>query len=157
TDVLGCIVERASGMRLDEVVRARITGPLGMTDTEFFLRSADRARLAVVYSSGVAGHAVRAPDGANGQGHYADGPRRSFSGGAGPTPTARDYVRFLEMIRHGGALGPVRVLTPHSVALMTTNQVGTLHSPLGLGFGLGFQTTDRDHAVSLESAGSFGW
>jgi CubicO group peptidase (beta-lactamase class C family) len=157
TDVLGCIAERVSGMPLDELIRTRVTGPLGMTDTQFFLPPAERDRLTVVYSSGADGTIVRAPDGPKGQGNYVDGPRRSFAGGAGLLSTARDYARFLEMIRHGGALDGVRVLGPRAVELMTTNQVGTLHSANGLGFGLGFETTDRYGANGMDSVGAFGW
>jgi CubicO group peptidase (beta-lactamase class C family) len=157
TDILGCIVERASGMPLDQVIRTRITGPLKMTDTQFFLPPAQRDRLAAVYSSGPDGKILRAPEGARGQGHYVDGPRKSFAGGAGLLSTARDYARFLEMIRHGGALDGVRILAPRTVALMTTNQVGTLHSTTGLGYGLGFETTDRYGANGLDAVGSFGW
>ena len=79
-----------------------------------------------------------------------DGPRRAFSGGAGLVSTARDYGRFLEMIRGGGALDGVRILSPRSVAMMNTNQVGSLHSPNGLGFGLGFETTDRYGANGMD-------
>jgi len=159
TDVLGCIAERASGMPLDELIRTRITGPLGMKDTQFFLPPAQRGRLAAVYSSTMAngGKITRAPDGARGQGQYVDGPRRSFAGGAGLLSTARDYARFLEMIRGGGAVDGVRILSPRTVELMTTNQVGTLHSTTGLGFGLGFETTDRYGANGLDSVGAFGW
>jgi CubicO group peptidase (beta-lactamase class C family) len=157
TDILGCVVERASGMPLDEFVRTRITGPLGMKDTRFFLPPAERERLAAVYSSGSDDRVVRAPEGAKGQGAYVEGPRRSFAGGAGLLSTARDYARFLEMIRNGGALGPVRILSPRTVALMTTNQIGTLHSATGLGFGLGFETTDRYGANGMDSVGAFGW
>jgi len=157
TDVLGCVVERASGVPLDEFIRTRITGPLGMKDTQFFLPPAERGRLAAVYASGPDGKIVRAPDGARGQGDYVDGPRRSFSGGAGLLSTARDYARFLEMIRNGGALDGVRILAPRTVKLMTTNQVGTLHSSTGLGHGLGFETTDRFGANGLDSEGAFGW
>jgi CubicO group peptidase (beta-lactamase class C family) len=159
TDVLGCIAERASGMPLDELIRTRITGPLGMKDTQFFLPPGQRDRLATVYSSTAAGDGTitRAPDGARGQGHYVDGPRHSFAGGAGLLSTARDYARFLEMIRNGGALDGVRILSPRTVELMTTNQVGTLHSTSGLGFGLGFETTDRPGANGLDSVGAFGW
>ena len=60
------------------------------------------------------------------------------------------------MIRNGGALGPFRILAPRTVALMTTNQIGTLHSTTGLGFGLGFQTTDRYGANGMDSVGAFG-
>jgi CubicO group peptidase (beta-lactamase class C family) len=160
TDVLGCIAERASGQPLDELIKARITGPLGMKDTQFFLPAAERNRLAAVYASSMntnGGKISRAPDGPRGQGNYVEGPRRSFSGGAGLLSTARDYARFLEMIRNGGALDGVRILAPRTVELMTTNQVGTLHSSTGLGFGLGFETTDRFGANGLDSAGAFGW
>jgi CubicO group peptidase (beta-lactamase class C family) len=157
TDILGCIVERASGMSLDEFIRARITGPLGMKDTQFYLPAGQRERLAAVYGSGPDGKVVRAPDGARGQGHYIDGPHRSFAGGAGLLSTARDYARFLEMIRRGGELDGVRVLSPRAVDLMTTNQIGTLHSPNGLGYGYGFETTDRYGANGMESVGAFGW
>jgi len=157
TDVLGCVVERASGTPLDEFIRTRITEPLGMKDTRFFLRPEDRSRLAAVYSSAPDGKAVRAPDGPKGQGNYVDGPRRSFAGGAGLLSTARDYSRFLEMIRNGGQLGGVRILAPRTVQLMRTNQVGVLHSTNGLGFGLGFETTDRYGANGMDPAGAFGW
>jgi CubicO group peptidase (beta-lactamase class C family) len=157
TDILGCIVEKASGMPLDAFVRARITGPLGMKDTQFFLPLDQRQRLAAVYMHGSDGKIVRAADGPRGQGTYVEGPRRSFAGGAGLLSTARDYARFLEMIRRDGELDGVRILAPRTVALMRTNQVGTLHSPLGLGFGLGFQTTDRYGANGLDSEGAFGW
>jgi CubicO group peptidase (beta-lactamase class C family) len=157
TDILGCIVERASGTPLDEFVRARITGPLGMKDTQFYLPASQRERLAAVYTAGPDGKVVRAPDGARGQGHYVDGPHRSFAGGAGLLSTARDYARFLEMIRRGGEIDGVRILSPRAVDLMTTNQIGTLHSPNGLGYGYGFETTDRFGANGMESAGSFGW
>ncbi len=157
TDILGCVVERAAGVTLDEFIRTRITGPLKMKDTQFYLPSADRARLAAVYSSGADGKIVRAPDGARGQGHYVDGPHRSFSGGAGLLSTARDYARFLEMIRRGGEIDGVRVLSPRAVELMATNQVGTLYSSSGLGFGFGFETTERYGANGMSSVGSFGW
>jgi CubicO group peptidase (beta-lactamase class C family) len=157
TDILGCVVERASGMSLDAFVKTRITDPLRMTDTQFFLSAAQRNRLAAVYASGDDALIRRAPDGPRGQGNYVDGPRRSFSGGAGLLSTARDYGRFLEMIRRGGELDAVRILAPRTVRLMTTNQVGTLHSATGLGFGLGFETTDRYGANGMDSEGAFGW
>ncbi len=156
TDVLGCIAERVSGMPLDQLIRERITGPLGMKDTQFFLPASQRERLAAVYSV-ANGILTRAPDGARGQGHYIDGPHKSFAGGAGLLSTAHDYARFLETIRNGGALDGVRILSPRTVDLMTTNQVGTLHSPNGLGWGLGFETTDRYGANGMDAVGSFGW
>ena len=157
TDVLGCIVEKVSGVPLDQFIKTRITDPLGMKDTQFFLPPAQRARLAAVYMSDTDGKAKRAPDGPRGQGAYVDGPRKSFAGGAGLLSTAPDYARFLEMIRRGGAIDGVRILSPRTIGLMTTNQIGTLHSQSGLGWGLGFETTDRFGANGLDSAGAFGW
>jgi CubicO group peptidase (beta-lactamase class C family) len=167
TDILGCVVEKASGMPLDEFVRTRITGPLGLKDTRFFVPPAERERLAAVYASGPDGLIVRAPEGSKGQGAYVDGPRKSFAGGAGLTSTAHDYARFLEMIRNGGALDGVRILAPRTVELMTTNQSGTLHSfasylssertSTGLGFGFGFETVDRYGASGMAGVGAFGW
>ena len=157
TDILGCVVERASGLALDEFIRTRITEPLGMKDTFFFLPPAKRQRLAAVYLSDSAGHAERAPNGPRGQGDYVDGPRRSFSGGAGLLSTARDYARFLQMLLNGGELDGVRILSPKTIDLMTTNQVGTLFDQSGRGFGLAFATVDRLGADGLASVGAWGW
>ena len=158
TDILGCIVEKASGVSLDEFIRSHITGPLGMKDTNFFVPAADKARLAAVYGSDKDGKATRQPEGARGQGHYVEGPRKSFSGGAGLVSTARDYATFLEALRNGGALGKVRILSPHAVQLMTTNQIGeSLKTPRGLGFGYGFETSDKYGVAGMESVGSWGW
>jgi CubicO group peptidase (beta-lactamase class C family) len=156
-DVLGCVVEKASGMPLDQFVRTRITEPLGMKDTAFFLPAEQRERLAAVYSSTADGTIVRAPEGSKGQGHYVDGPKKSFAGGAGLLSTAADYARFLETIRRGGALGGVRILGPRAAELMTTNQIGQLHSTTGLGFGFGFETVDRYGAKGMAGVGAFGW
>ena len=156
TDILGCIVERVSGLSLDAYVRSRITAPLGMKDTQFFLPPTQKDRLAAVYRS-ADGKYARAGDDARGQGAYVDGPRRNFAGGAGLLSTARDYARFLEAIRLGGSVDGKRILSPRSVKLMSTNQIGTLYSSTGLGWGLGFETVDRDGANGMSSAGAFGW
>ena len=157
TDVLGCVVERASGMSLDAFIRSRITGPLGMRDTHFFVPQGDRNRLVAVYASGQGG-VTRAPDGARGQGAYVDGPRKSYSGGAGLVSTARDYARFLQMLLDRGTLDGVRVLGPKSVELMSTDQVGSLLGADGEGFGLGFRGLLRPGAAGrVESVGTFGW
>jgi CubicO group peptidase (beta-lactamase class C family) len=156
TDILGCVVEKVSGTTLDAFIRTRILDPLDMKDTGFFLPADKRNRLAAVYSSSN-GAITRSPDGPRGQGNYVEGPRRNFAGGAGIVSTVRDYSRFLEMIRNGGALDGVRILAPRTVALMTHNQIGALHSPNGMGYGLGFQTTDRVGANGLDPVGAYGW
>jgi CubicO group peptidase (beta-lactamase class C family) len=157
TDILGCVVERASGVPLDEYFRTRITQPLGMKDTNFFLPKDQRRRFAAVYASGADGKIVRAADDSKGQGHYVEGPRKNFAGGAGLLSTANDYARFLEMIRNGGTLDGVRILAPRSVALMTTNQIGDLLARDGRGFGLGFETIESYGASGMEAPGAFGW
>ncbi|MDP1860855.1 MAG: serine hydrolase domain-containing protein [Gemmatimonadaceae bacterium] len=157
TDVLGCVVERASGVALDEFLRTRITEPLGMKDTYFFVPKAKRDRLSTVYASTDDGRVTRAPDGPRGQGNYVDGPRRSFAGGAGLVSTARDYARFLQMTLNGGMLDGVRLLAPKTIQLMATNMVGTMYSSTGLGFGLGFETVDTFGASGLSSQGTYGW
>ena len=164
TDILGCVVERAAGVPLDVFLRTRITAPLGMRDTHFYLPPEKLARLTAVYASAPAGGGsaaaavTRAPEGARGQGHYAEGPRRNFSGGAGLVSTAQDYARFLQMLLNGGTLGGARVLGPKTVELMTSNQTGTLFSQNGEGFGLGFRTLERAGAEGrVESVGTYGW
>ena len=157
TDILGCIVEKASGMSLDEFIRSHITGPLGMKDTYFYLPPEKRERFAAVYGSDANGKAARLGEGQKGQGHFIDGPRKSFSGGAGMISTAHDYATFLEALRNGGVLGKVRILSPHAVMLMTTNQLGDLKKPNGLGFGYGFETGDKYGPSGMESVGSWGW
>lgn len=157
TDLLGCVVERVSGIPLDVFIRTRITEPLGMRDTHFYLPAAEGARLAAVYASDTAGSFGRAADGARGQGHYIDGPRRSFSGGAGLVSTARDYGRFLQMLLNRGTLDGVRLLSPKMVSVMTSNQVGALYTQDGQGFGFGFYTVERPGGAGLATPGSFGW
>jgi CubicO group peptidase (beta-lactamase class C family) len=158
TDILGCVAERVSGMPLDQLIRKRITDPLGMRDTYFFVPAAGKSRLATVYASDSTNHAERAPDGPRGQGNYVDGPRGSFSGGAGLISTARDYARFLEMLRNGGELGGVRILASQTVDLMTHNQIGALYDSSGArGFGFGFETVERHGASGMASVGTFSW
>ena len=143
TDILGCVAERVAGMPLDALIRTRITAPLGMRDTHFFLPVEKRDRLTAVYASSADTQIARAPNGPRGQGDYVDGPRRSFAGGAGLVSTARDYARFLQMLLNGGTLGGARILGPKTVDLMVTNQTGTLFWQQGHGFGLGFSILER--------------
>ncbi|MGH7449318.1 MAG: serine hydrolase, partial [Longimicrobiales bacterium] len=71
--------------------------------------------------------------------------------------TAHDYARFLEMVRNRGALDGVRILAPRTVDLMTTNQVGELYSPDGLGWSLAFETIERFGASGMGGEGAYGW
>jgi len=161
TDILGRVIEVASGLSLAEFLRDRILDPLGMIDTHFYLPPEKADRLAVVYSATDSG-LVRAPDpgGMVGQGAYAEGPRTSYSGGAGLLSTARDYARFLQMLLNKGALDGRRILSEASVELMIANHVVErfeVAAP-GHGFGLGFSVLeDVGEAGTLGSEGAYGW
>jgi CubicO group peptidase (beta-lactamase class C family) len=157
TDILGVVVEKASGMSLDEFLKTRVFQPLKMPDTHFYLPVEKRSRLAAVYSM-VDGKLVRAPDPGMGQGAYVDGPRQSFSGGAGLLSTASDYARFLQMLVNGGELDGVRVLSPKTVELMTANHTGTLFNEGRDGFSLGFGVIEHlGRSGEPGSVGLFSW
>jgi CubicO group peptidase (beta-lactamase class C family) len=159
SDILGCVVEKVTGMTLDEFFRTRIFEPLGMTDTHFFLPREKVSRLAVVYTPSASGEIARAdgPWGA-GQGDYVDGPQKAFSGGAGLLSTASDYGRFLQMLLNQGELDGARVLSPRTVAAITQNHVGTLYRRGELGFGYNVEVVlEEGHGDRLGAAGSFGW
>ena len=157
TDILGVVIERASGLSLDEFFRTRIFGPLKMVDSYFYLPREKASRFATVYSAGASG-LTRAPNEKMGQGDYITGPRKSFSGGAGVLSTAADYARFLQMLLNGGELDGVRLLGPKTVQLMTSNHVGSLYQEGRFGFGLGFEITEHvGRSGRPGSVGEFGW
>ena len=159
TDILGALVEVVAGKPLDATLRERIFEPLGMRDTEFYLSPGKTNRLTAVYSQN-AGKLERAPapGTAVGQGHYVEGPRKNFSGGAGLLSTATDYARFLEMLRNGGELDGRRILGPKTIELMTTSHLGAIAFNPGQGFGLGFYIVqDLGARGTPGSEGEFGW
>ncbi len=162
TDILGAVIEVASGMDLASFLQQEIFGPLQMRDTHFFLPQEKAERLAVVYRPRQGGgiEAIPSTDGMQSQGRYIEGqgPNRNFSGGAGLLSTARDYARFLQMTLNGGELDGVRILSPKSIELMTTNHLGDIPFRNGTGFGLGYSVvTDLGSRGSLGSDGEYGW
>jgi CubicO group peptidase (beta-lactamase class C family) len=158
TDILGHVVEKVSGMPLDRFLATRIFEPLKMTDTSFFLPPGKESRLAVVYGKTVKGTITRGAESHPGQGEYVRGARAAFSGGAGLLATTMDYARFLQMMLNGGELDGVRLLSPKTVELMTTNHIGTLYTSPGRGFGLGFETVDDlGRSGRYGSEGEFSW
>ena len=162
-DVLGRLVEVASGMPLDQFFRTRIFEPLGMKDTYFFLPDNKVDRLAVAYTYYDGKGLQRFPDAPITEGPFsytADypyrGPKKLFAGGAGLNSSAADYYKFAQMMLQGGKLGDVRLLSRKSVELMSHDQLGSISSDqaFGLGFGVdGVKTPLHE----LGSAGSFGW
>jgi CubicO group peptidase (beta-lactamase class C family) len=173
TDVLGRVVEVASGQPLDEFFRSRIFGPLGMTDTSFHVGDEDAGRLAALYTRSPAdGRAVRL----DAMGGAIRSPQTMLSGGGGLASTAGDYHRFLQMLlgtadTPAGELDGARLLSPRTVAYMMTNHLPggldleafgrPLHaeSPFrGVGFGLGFAVvTDPAAGKVVCSAGEASW
>jgi CubicO group peptidase (beta-lactamase class C family) len=159
-DILGAVVEVASGMPLDVFLREKVFEPLGMHDTHFFLPPSKQVRFATVYGREPGAGLVRAEDSGRweGQGAYMDGPRQTFSGGAGLLSTASDYARFLQMLLNGGEFDGRRVLSPTTVELMTQNHLGDVVFRPGEGFGLGFSVvTDLGARGTPGSVGEFGW
>lgn len=164
TDILGVVIEKVSGKTLEAFLNERLIQPLGLKDTFFYAPRDKAGRIAVVYGAEADGmrRAADAKDwkdkGHFGQGHYVDGPRVAFSGGAGLLSTAADYSRFLEMLRRGGEYGGRRYLSRKSVELMTRNHLGDITYNPGMGFGLGFSVRlDLGKAGEPGSEGEFGW
>lgn len=152
TDVLGRVVEVASGQPLDVFFRERIFGPLGMHDTGFHVTADKLDRFTAMYRRGRDG---LGPAGRPGNDPFTR-PANWFSGGGGLTSTASDYLRFCRMLLREGELDGVRILRPETVELMTSNHLPDEMIPIlpgfgDQGFGLGF-------AVSVgEDAGTYSW
>ena len=172
TDVLGRVIEVASGQRLDEFLAARVLGPLGMSQTAFWAGPEAAPRLAALYTRGRDGAATRLD--ALGQGALSE--PRILGGGGGLVSTAADYDRFTQMLLHradspAGELDGVRLLSPRTVGYMTRNHLPggldleTFGRPLyaespfrGVGFGLGFAVViDPLPGQVVCSAGEISW
>jgi CubicO group peptidase (beta-lactamase class C family) len=168
TDVLGRVVEVASGMTLDQFFAERIFGPLGMVDTAFSVPEAEQGRLAALYTPDPATGRARRLDA---MGDRALAPPAYLSGGGGLMTTAADYHRFAQMLCGGGELDGVRLLGSRSVRYMASNHLPNgadltaFGRPLfsetafdGVGFGLGVSVTvDPVKAKVPGSRGEFGW
>ena len=172
TDVLGRVVEVASGQSLDQFFAERILGPLGMTDTTFWVDDDRASRLAALYGLGPGRAMIK-------MGAPWDNARikpRMLSGGGGLVSTAADYHRFLQLLLDrpdspAGELDGVRLLSPRTVRYMGRNHlpggpdIATFgralyaESPMvGSGFGLGFAVVTDPAALKVDcSAGELSW
>lgn len=167
TDVCGGLVERVSGMPLEDYLKQAIFEPLGMIDTAFHVPADKIGRFAANY--------MRLPDKSL---RLSDDPTNSTylrdpvfkSGGGGLVGTMADYVRFAEMLRAGGALDGARVIGPRTLDLMTKNHlkdgqdltqaaIGGFSetAKAGIGFGLGFAMTIDQTLTGGLSSGDFYW
>jgi CubicO group peptidase (beta-lactamase class C family) len=137
-DLMGCVIEKISGMTLSEFFKKNIFEPLRMEDTYFFLPKEKVERLVPLYSFSEISRKfvmVESPE----ESPFVKGPGVCFSGGAGLVSTAEDYAKFLQMLLDGGELNGVRILSPKTVQLMTMNHVGDLFNEKGPGAeGIGF-------------------
>lgn len=171
TDVLGAIVEIVSGMELDEFFRERITGPLGMVDTEFWVPEDKLPRLMACYQKDAQTGETTLADGA---GHasklYAKRPTL-LNGGGGLVSTVRDYHRFCLMLLRGGTLDDARIISPKTWEFMRQNHLPgrqtmrTMGKSMftevmadGVGFGLGGSVV-QDVVAGQQpgSEGTFSW
>ncbi len=162
SDMLGRVVEAASGKRLAEFLEARLFKPLAMSDSGFWVPSDKLGRLAeplpVDASSGKAYKLIDVSAVPN-----------NDSGGAGGVSTPGDYLRFAQMLLNGGQLDGTRVLSRTTVALMTSDSLGTrIEAPINPGellfgtpgytFGLGFAVRQGPGVAGVPgSAGEFMW
>jgi CubicO group peptidase (beta-lactamase class C family) len=137
TDILGRVIEVASGETLYNFEKENLLDPLGMSDTSFYVTDRSKQpRIAEPFPD----------DRTIGTDATVNDPRAEMrweSGGGGMVSTASDYARFLQMLLNGGTLEGRRYLSPHTVAYMTSDQLGSIsHGPAyapgpGYGFGLG--------------------
>ena len=154
TDVLGRVVEVASGQSLDSFFETRIFAPLEMHDTAFSVPPARMHRLSTLYTKSRAG-AWRAADRGS-DSEFAE-PVAFLSGGGGLVSTPLDYVRFAEMLLGGGRWGTAQILKPSTVALMTRDHLQA-NSSAGWGFGLGVEVfLDASELNEPGMDGMYGW
>ena len=137
TDVLGRVIEKISGVTLGRFLDERIFGPLKMPDTAFVVPAAKIGRLAqpLAVEPGT-GQPINLVD--------VTVPPKNDAGGAGSAGTTADYARFAQMLLNGGQLQGTRLLSPTTVAFMTSDHLGSMKTVSrggvgeGYGFGLGF-------------------
>ncbi len=159
TDVLGRVIEVASGLSLYRFEKERLLDPLGMRDTAFFV--ADDAKRPLIAEPLPGDWFDRPVAGIK----EATAPHRWESGGAGMVGTIGDYARFAQMLLNGGELDGRRYLRRETLALMVSDQIGEgtgvrkdpeFYFPgADSGFGLGFAV--RTRATPLLPAGEYRW
>ncbi len=157
--LLGEVVARVAGMPLDQYTRRHIFEPLGMTDTGFNPPVAKHSRIAPTERCAIsAGYPCSTPDAPHLRGIVHDPTARRMGGVAGHAglfSTARDLSRFVRMLLGGGRLGPARVLSPATVAKITSPATpGHLASVRGLGWDI--DTSFSSNRGELFPIGSYG-
>ena len=153
SDILGAIVEVVSGNSLDTFLKENLFDPLEMTDTSFYLPDSKKDRLTTVYIYSEDNGLKRAPYKGtfDSQGsHYIDGPKKSFSGGAGLLSTSSDFYNFLLMILNEGKYENLQILSRKSIEIMTKDNLTEGVFPYsGMGHGLGVQVVNNRAKLSV--------
>ena len=142
---VGRVIEAVSGMTLDAYLREHVAGPLGMDDTGYVTSPAQRARLASVHQRGADGVLTPQP-------LETPSTPEFWPGGGGLLSTAPDYLTFLRMLLHGGALAGVRILREETVAQMGRNHIGALAAGI-----LTTTTPSRSNDVDLFPGSDLRW
>jgi CubicO group peptidase (beta-lactamase class C family) len=151
-DVLGLVIQRASGVAFPDFVQRRILNPVGMDDTVWRLREGDAARLMQVYAYGRDRAAPPTAVAALSAKAYAR-PVTLYSGGGGLISSTRDYLGFLSMLLNDGRAGRVRVMKPETAHLIRTDILPEGLTAEGGGFGFGGWIARPGH----RRQGEFGW
>lgn len=157
TDVLGRVVEVASGEILDDYIQKNITDPLQIDRLKFYFDPSEKSNLTKVF--------IPRKDGTNlqvdGMGEMyiadypTDGAKTYFSGGSGMTGTARDYFLFCQAMLNDGELNGTRILQEKTAKSMHENQIDTIRYPWGdFKFGFGFDVA-KNHPFRTD--GSYSW
>ena len=180
-DVLGCIIERVSGVKFDEFLNTRIFKPLNMQDTFFSVLESKRDRFTTLYAE-VKDLKTYMPDMGDSIPDdltmlRVDGKQNSayfkeatlFDGGSGLVSSTEDYLKFAQMLLNGGKLGDQRILSRKSVELMSGNHLpdtfsseayletaGGYRRGAGIGLTVGL-LTDPAKAGQYGSKGMFFW
>jgi CubicO group peptidase (beta-lactamase class C family) len=164
-DVMGAVIEKASGMPFDRFVQTRLLDPLAMKSTYWSVPASEVGRLATNYAF-VGDNRTPIDPGVGSV--YLNPPSFPY-GGAGLVSSARDYDRFLHMLANGGSLDGKQVMKPETAALAMSNLLpqGVLFEGLGggtggamsakMGFGAGGSVYLSDAPGGTPSKGTFGW
>jgi CubicO group peptidase (beta-lactamase class C family) len=165
TDILGDLIERVSGMGLEEFLRSRVFDPLGMNDTGFHVAPDKADRVVSIY------RATQEEDlevVTRGPALSELKPPRAPSGAGGLFSTPLDYLRFAQMLLNRGEFGGIRIINEETVERMIRDQLppgvalpdqfGANYGLTGYGFGLGFRVRKNVEESGLRgNVGEFGW
>ena len=124
-DIQGYLVQKLSGQKFGDYLKAHVTGPIGMHDTAFFVSPDRKARFTEVYRWDREQNALVMNPSRADRGGFED-PQRLESGGGGLVGSTHDYARFCQMMLNKGEIGGKRILKPETVKLMTENHIGGL-------------------------------